>query len=69
MDEALIQFMAGVTPRMSANLRRFDRKTVIIVEDNSDLSQFLAFYLTHAGYETSRAVNSAQGISKALAVV
>lgn len=87
--------MAGVTPCMSANLRRFDRKTVIaealsflpkspgqwiarlnglsmaqkilIVEDNSDLSQFLAFYLTHAGYETSRAANSAQGISKALA--
>jgi DNA-binding response OmpR family regulator len=40
---------------------------ILIVEDNSDLSQLLAFYLSHAGYETSRAVNSAQGISKALA--
>jgi DNA-binding response OmpR family regulator len=40
---------------------------ILIVEDNSDLSQFLAFYLSDAGYETSRARNSAQGISKALA--
>ena len=40
---------------------------ILIVEDNSDLSQLLAFYLSDAGYETSRAGNSAQGISKALA--
>jgi DNA-binding response OmpR family regulator len=40
---------------------------ILIVEDNSDLSQLLAFYLSDAGYETSRAQNSAQGISKALA--
>ena len=40
---------------------------ILIVEDNSDLSQLLAFYLSDAGYETSRAVNSAQAISKALA--
>jgi DNA-binding response OmpR family regulator len=40
---------------------------ILIVEDNSDLSQLLAFYLSDAGYETSQAVNSAQGISKALA--
>jgi len=39
----------------------------LIVEDNSDLSQLLAFYLSDAGYEISRARNSAQGISKALA--
>ena len=40
---------------------------ILIVEDNSDLSQLLAFYLSDAGYETSRARNSAQAISKALA--
>src|SRR6476661_8541359 len=40
---------------------------ILIVEDNSDLLQLLAFYLSDAGYETSRAGNSAQGISKALA--
>ena len=40
---------------------------ILIVEDNSDLSQLLAFYLNDAGYETSRAGNSAQAISKALA--
>jgi two-component system, cell cycle response regulator DivK len=40
---------------------------ILIVEDNSDLSQLLAFYLNDAGYETSRAGNLTQGISKALA--
>jgi CheY-like chemotaxis protein len=40
---------------------------ILIVEDNSDLSQLWAFCLSDAGYETSRAGNSAQGISKALA--
>ncbi|HSF56604.1 MAG TPA: response regulator [Candidatus Binatia bacterium] len=40
---------------------------ILIVEDNSDLSQLLALYLGDAGYETSRAGNLAQGISKALA--
>jgi len=40
---------------------------ILIVEDNSDLSQLLAFYLSDAGYETSRAGNLSQGISKALA--
>ena len=39
---------------------------ILIVEDNPDLSQFWAFYLSNAGYEISRARNSAQGISKAL---
>ena len=38
---------------------------ILIVEDNSDLSQLLAFYLSDAGYETSVAGNLAQGISKA----
>jgi DNA-binding response OmpR family regulator len=42
-------------------------KKILIVEDNSDLSQLLAFYLNDAGYETSRAGNLTQGISKALA--
>src|SRR5215472_12945766 len=40
---------------------------ILIVEDNPDLSQFWAFYLSDAGYETSRAENLVQGISKALA--
>ena len=40
---------------------------ILIVEDNPDLSQFLAFYLSDVGYETSRARNLTQGISKALA--
>jgi two-component system, cell cycle response regulator DivK len=40
---------------------------VLIVEDNSDLSQLLALYLSNAGYEISRARNLAEGISKALA--
>ena len=40
---------------------------ILIVEDNSDVSRLLAFCLNDAGYETSRAGNFAQGISKALA--
>jgi DNA-binding response OmpR family regulator len=40
---------------------------ILIVEDNADLSQLLAFYLSDAGYETSLAGNLAQGISKAFA--
>jgi two-component system, cell cycle response regulator DivK len=40
---------------------------ILIVEDNSDLSQLLAFYLSNAGYEISRAKNLKQGIRKALA--
>jgi DNA-binding response OmpR family regulator len=39
---------------------------ILIVEDSSDFSQLLAFYLSNAGYETSRAKNLAEGISKAL---
>jgi len=40
---------------------------ILIVEDNSDLSQLLAFYLSNAGYEISQARNLGEGISKALA--
>jgi len=40
---------------------------ILIVEDNSDFSQLLAFYLSNAGYEISRARNSAEGLNKALA--
>src|SRR5262245_46664732 len=40
---------------------------ILIVEDNSDLSQLLAFYLNNTRYEISRARNLTQGISKALA--
>src|SRR5262245_17967733 len=39
---------------------------ILIVED-TDFSQLLAFYLSNAGYEISRAKNLTQGISKALA--
>ena len=39
---------------------------ILIVEDNPDLSQFLAFYLNNAGYEISQAKNLRQGINKAL---
>ena len=42
---------------------------ILLVEDNSDLSDFLSVYLHSLGYETSRARTSAQGISKALAEV
>jgi DNA-binding response OmpR family regulator len=47
--------------------RSVKAQKILIVEDNADLSQLLAFYLSNAGYETSRAGNSAEGISKALA--
>src|SRR5215471_2388837 len=40
---------------------------ILIVEDNSDVSRLLAFCLNDAGYETLRAENLVQGISKALA--
>src|SRR5262245_54755656 len=40
---------------------------ILIVEDNPDLSQFWAFYLSDARYETSQAGNLSQGISTALA--
>src|SRR5215510_8342790 len=40
---------------------------ILIVEDNFDLSQLLAFFLNDAGYEISRAGNLTEGISKAFA--
>src|SRR5262245_44336787 len=40
---------------------------ILIVEDNPDLSRFLTFYLSDAGYEISQARNLGEGISKALA--
>src|SRR5262245_48782995 len=39
---------------------------ILIVEDNSDLSELLALYLSNAGYEISRARNSKEGLNKAL---
>lgn len=53
----------GIAPWNSPSVAQ----KILIVEDNSDLSQLLAFYLNDAGYETSRVRNSAQAISKALA--
>ncbi len=41
-------------------------RKILIVEDNTDLSEFLTVFLRRVGYETSQAGNSAQGISKAL---
>ena len=39
---------------------------ILIVEDDSRLAEVLAVNLNEAGYETSWAANSAQGISKAI---
>ena len=39
---------------------------ILIVEDNSRLAESLAVLLNEAGYETSLAINSGQGIRKAL---
>ena len=39
---------------------------ILIVEDNSDLSELLAFYLSNGGYQISRAGSLALGITKAL---
>lgn len=39
---------------------------ILIVEDNVRLAEVFAIYLSEAGYETSLAANSAQGISKAI---
>jgi CheY-like chemotaxis protein len=47
-------------------MRRSMAQKILIVEDNFDLSQLLAFLLSDAGYEISRAGNLAEGISKAL---
>jgi DNA-binding response OmpR family regulator len=40
---------------------------ILIVEDNSDLSELLAFYLSNGGYQISRAGSLALGITKAVA--
>jgi DNA-binding response OmpR family regulator len=39
---------------------------ILIVEDNSRFAEILAVFLNDAGYETSLAKNSGQGIRKAL---
>jgi DNA-binding response OmpR family regulator len=39
---------------------------ILIVEDNSRLAESMAVYLNEAGYETSWARNSVQGLRKAL---
>jgi DNA-binding response OmpR family regulator len=39
---------------------------ILIVEDNSRFAEILAIFLNEAGYETSLAKNSGQGIGKAL---
>jgi DNA-binding response OmpR family regulator len=39
---------------------------ILIVEDNSRFAEVLAVFLDEAGYETSLAITSGQGIGKAL---
>jgi DNA-binding response OmpR family regulator len=39
---------------------------ILLVDDNSRLAESLAAFLNEAGYETSLATNSGQGIGKAL---
>ena len=39
---------------------------ILIIEDDSRLAEVLAVNLNEAGYETSWAANSSQGISKAI---
>ena len=39
---------------------------ILIVEDNSRFAEILAVFLNEAGYETSLATDSGQGIKKAL---
>ena len=63
------QFSVGVYGRRIAQISALMAQKILLVEDNSDLSEFLSFYLHTRGYETSRAGTSAQGISKALAEV
>src|SRR5262245_33126375 len=41
-------------------------RKILIVEDNSHFAEILAIFLNEAGYETSLANNSGQGIGKAL---
>jgi CheY-like chemotaxis protein len=41
--------------------------TILIIEDDLDVADILARLLNNAGYDTSRAETSMQGISKALA--
>jgi two-component system chemotaxis response regulator CheY len=43
-----------------------ERAKILIVEDNARLAETLAVCLNQAGYETSKAGSSAQGINKAL---
>jgi CheY-like chemotaxis protein len=44
-----------------------DRPKILIVEDDSDLSELLSVYLGAAGFDTTQANTSRQGITKALA--
>jgi CheY-like chemotaxis protein len=42
-------------------------ESILIIEDNADMCEFLGIYLRTQGYETSQAGTSAEGIEKALA--
>lgn len=41
-------------------------RKILIIEDNRDLSDLLAVYFQSLGYEVSQAMNSAEGVTKAL---
>ena len=65
----VLKFPLGpVANRLLGSLASMAQR-ILLVEDNSALSEFLSLYMRSLGYETSCARTSAQGISKALAEV
>jgi two-component system phosphate regulon response regulator PhoB len=65
----VLQFPLGSMANGLLDSKASMAQKILLVEDNSDLSEFLSVYLRSLGYETSWAGTSAQGISKALAEV
>jgi two-component system, cell cycle response regulator DivK len=65
----VLKFLLGSMANGLLESRALMAQKILLVEDNSDLSELLSFYLHSLGYETSWAGTSAQGITKALAEV
>ena len=65
----VLKFPFGIYGKRIARIKGLMAQKILLVEDNSALSEFLSFYLHSLGYETSWAGTSAQGITKALAEV